>query len=143
VLELCDAVARRVREHDLKARTVTLKYRDERFETSTRAHTMSEGTDSGDVLFREAWRLFERVHGARKVRLLGIYASGFGASQLPLFGAAASAGRDRVRDAIEERFGEGSVTRASLLPRPAAFRGCDDTPPGPTASRKGSRRLRR
>jgi nucleotidyltransferase/DNA polymerase involved in DNA repair len=143
VLELCDSVARRVREHQLKARTVTLKYRDERFETSTRAHTMSEATDSGDVMFAEAWRLFEKVHGARKVRLLGIYASGFGASQLALFAAGGGAGRDRVRDAIEERFGEGSVTRASLLPRPAASRGCDDTPPGPTTSRKGSRRLRR
>src|SRR5687768_233537 len=36
LLALCDAVARRVREHELKARTVTLKYRDERFETVTR-----------------------------------------------------------------------------------------------------------
>ena len=102
-----------------------------------------EATDSGDVLFREAWRLFESVHGARKVRLLGIYASGFGPSQLALFAGTASAGRDRVRDAIEERFGEGSVTRASLLPAPGASRGCDETPPGPAAARKGSRRLRR
>ena len=143
VLELCDSVARRIREHGFKARTVTLKYRDERFETCTRARTMAEATDSGDVLFREAWRLFEGVHGARKVRLLGIYASGFGPSQRALFAATAEAGRDRVRDAIEERFGEGSLTRASLLPLPGASRGCDDTPPGPAAARKGSRRLRR
>jgi nucleotidyltransferase/DNA polymerase involved in DNA repair len=143
LLELADAVARRVREHEWKARTVTLKYRDERFETVTRAHTMGEATDSGDVLFQEAWRLFERVHGARKVRLLGIYASGFGPSQMALFGAKASAQRDRVRDAVEERFGEGTLTRASLLPPPAAARGCGDTPPGPAADRKGSRRLRR
>ena len=143
LLELCDSVARRVREHGFKARTVTLKYRDEHFDTRTRARTMAEAADSGDVLFREAWRLFEGVHGGRKVRLLGIYASGFGASQLGLFAAPASADRDRVRDAIEERFGEGSVRRASLLPLPAASRGCDDTPPGPAADRNGSRRLRR
>jgi hypothetical protein len=50
--------------------------------------------------------------------------------------------RDRVRDALEERFGDGAITRASLLPRPAS-RGCDETPPGPVDDRKGSRRLRR
>jgi DNA polymerase-4 len=142
VLELADAVARRVREHGVKARTITLKYRDERFVTVTRAHTVAEAADSGDVFFAEAWRLFEGVHGARRVRLLGIYASGFGPSQLGLFAPAASGERDRVRDALEERFGEGAITRASLLPRPES-RGCDETPPGPVDDRKGSRRLRR
>jgi DNA polymerase-4 len=140
LLELSDAVARRVREHGVKARTITLKYRDERFHTVTRAHTVGEASDAGDAFFAEAWRLFEGVHGARRVRLLGIYASGFGPSQLGLFGPAASVERDRVRDVVEERFGEGALTRASLLPRPAS-RGCDGTPPGPADGR--SRRLRR
>jgi nucleotidyltransferase/DNA polymerase involved in DNA repair len=147
LLEICDAVARRVREHGWKARTVTLKYRDERFFTVTRARTIEEATDSGDALFAVAWRLFEGVHGAGpergrqlKVRLLGIYASGFGPSQLGLFGPATSVERDRVRDAVDERFGEGALTRASLLPRPAS-RGCETTPPGPAGDR--SRRLKR
>jgi DNA polymerase IV len=142
LLELADAVARRVREHGLLARTITLKYRDERFKTVTRAHTVAEGTDAGDAFFAEAWRLFEGVHGARRVRLLGIYASGFGPSQLGLFGPSTSVERDRVRDAVEERFGEGALTRASLLPRPAA-RGREDTPPGPGPGNDRSRRLRR
>ena len=142
LLELADAVARRVREHGVKARTVTLKYRDERFITVTRAHTVAEAADSGDAFFAVAWRLFEGVHGARRVRLLGIYASGFGPSQLELFAPSTSVERDRVRDALEERFGEGAITRASLLPPPAS-RGCDGTPPGPVDDRKGSRRLRR
>ncbi len=142
LLEISDAVARRVREHGLKARTITLKYRDERFETVTRAHTLAEATDSGDAFFAVAWRLFEGVHGARRVRLLGIYASGFGPSQRGLFSPSSSVERDRVRDAVAERFGEGALTRASLLPRPAS-RGCEDTPPGPADARKGSRRLRR
>ena len=140
LLEISDAVARRVREHGLKARTITLKYRDERFDTVTRAHTVPEATDSGDGFFAVAWRLFEGVHGARRVRLLGIYASGFGPSQLGLFGPSTGVERDRVRDAVDERFGEGALTRASLLPRPAS-RGCESTPPGPADYR--SRRLRR
>jgi hypothetical protein len=56
------------------------------------------------------------------VRLLGIYASGFGAPQLGLF-KAPPARADRVRDVLEKRFGEGAVTRASQLPKPGPRRG--------------------
>ena len=119
------------------ARTVTLKYRDERFVTVTRAHTMKEATDSGDALFEVAWQLFGRVHAERRVRLLGIYASGFGPAQLGLFAHTREAERDRVRDAVEERFGQGALTRASLLSQP----GRADAQPA--ADRRGSRRLRK
>ena len=63
-----------------------------------------------------AARLFGDVHGRKKVRLLGIYASGFGASggQLGLFAEAPSPA-DQLRDKLKERFGESAVTRASLL----------------------------
>ena len=37
--ELADTVARRLRAHGLRGRTITLKYRDETFRTVTRAHT--------------------------------------------------------------------------------------------------------
>jgi DNA polymerase-4 len=98
---------------------VTLKYRDETFHTVTRAETLASPTDSGQTLFDVAWRLMAGVHGRRKVRLLGIYASGFGAErQLGLFpaGASSSAAADRLRDRVAERFGDGALTRASLLP---------------------------
>jgi DNA polymerase IV len=117
LLTLCDAVAQRLRAHGLKARTVTLKYRDETFRTLTRAETLGAPLDSGNDLFRVAWRLFEGVHGPRKVRLLGVYSSGFGApaGQLGLFAEPPSPA-DRVRDTVSERFGAGALTRASLLP---------------------------
>src|SRR3989442_690877 len=118
LLDLADSVARRLRGHGLRARTITLKYRDESFRTLTRAETGAEPTDAGDVLFRVTWRLFEAVHGERRVRLLGIYASGFGAgAQLDLFTPPASAA-DKVRDAVDRRFGEGTLTRASLMVYP-------------------------
>jgi nucleotidyltransferase/DNA polymerase involved in DNA repair len=118
LLGLCDAVARRLRQHGLKARTLTLKYRDEAFRTSTRAETQPVPVDSGNELFRIAWRLFQGVHAARKVRLLGVYASGFDAQagQRDLFPAPSSPA-DRLRDTLLGRFGEGAVTRASLIPR--------------------------
>ncbi len=117
LLELCDSVARRLRHHGLAARTVTLKYRDETFRTVTRAETVAAPVDSGDALFAIVWPLFSGVHGRRRVRLLGIYGSGFGAlAQRGLFQEPASPA-DRVRDAVDERFGEGTLTRASLIGR--------------------------
>ncbi len=134
LLDLSDAVARRLRSHGLRARTITLKYRDETFRTLTRAETVAEPTDAGDVLFRVTWRLFESVHGERRVRLLGIYASGFGAgAQLDLFARPGNAA-DQVRDAVDRRFGEGTLTRASLIVYPERRH---------TPDRRGSRRLRR
>jgi DNA polymerase IV len=134
LLDLADAVARRLRSHDLRGRTVTLKYRDETFRTLTRAETLVKPTDAGEVLFRTAWRLFEGVHGERRVRLLGIYTSGFGAgAQMDLFAPPASAA-DKVRDAVDRRFGEGTLTRASLMVYPERRH-----PP----DRRGRRRLRR
>jgi DNA polymerase-4 len=111
-------VARRLRGQGLRGRTVTLKYRDETFRTLTRAETLAAPTDSGNDLFRVIRRLFEGVHGPRKVRLLGIYASGFGgaASQLNLFAEhTLPSAVDQIRDRVAHRFGEGALTRASLL----------------------------
>jgi nucleotidyltransferase/DNA polymerase involved in DNA repair len=134
LLDLADAVARRLRGHGLRARTVTLKYRDETFRTLTRAETLPDPTDAGEVLFHTVWRLFEGVHGERRVRLLGIYSSGFGAgAQMDLFTPLASAA-DKVRDTVDRRFGEGTLTRASLMVYPERRH---------TPDRRGSRRTRR
>jgi DNA polymerase IV len=135
LLDLADEVARRLRSHGVRARTVTLKYRDETFRTVTRAETLSEPAESGNVLFSVAWRLLAGVHGRRRVRLLGIYASGLlSGADLGLFPAARSAA-DAVRDAVRDRFGDGRLTRASLL-------GPSGAPDNPR-DRQGSRRLRR
>ena len=118
LLSLADGVAERLRSHRLRARTITLKYRDETFKTITRAETMGTPTDSGETVFRVAWRLFQAVHARRKVRLLGIYASGFGRDrQLDLFEPPPSPA-DQLKDAVAARFGGASITRATLLGRP-------------------------
>ncbi len=115
LLDIADGVARRLRKHELRGRTITLKYRDESFRTLTRSETLSRPTDSSDVLFDVAWRHFEGVHRRVKVRLLGIYVSGFPTpDQLELFSEPRSEA-DRVRDAVNERFGQAALKRASLL----------------------------
>src|SRR5262245_20106366 len=129
LLTLADDVARRLRKAGLRARTVTLKYRDETFRTLTRADSLHSATDSAETIFATAWTLFQGVHGSLRVRLLGISTSGFGAgAQLDLF---PEGKLDRVLDAVTDRFGEGSLTRASLLDEPA---------PRPPRTRRGQGR---
>jgi len=131
LLSLCDGVASRLRAHALKARTITLKYRDEDFRTTTHARTLQRGTDSGDELFKVASELFHDVHGRRRVRLVGIYTSHFGdpTPQLGLFELPKpSTPADRVRDELKRRFGDEAITRASLLGR-RERRNPSDKPP--------------
>jgi DNA polymerase-4 len=120
LLDLSDSVAARLRAHGVRGRTVTLKYRDEDFTTITRAETLPAPTDAGNRIFDVAWRLFEKAHGRRKVRLVGVSLSGLAAPpQGALFTEAASPA-DSVRDAVRERFGSEALTRASLLGRRSA-----------------------
>jgi nucleotidyltransferase/DNA polymerase involved in DNA repair len=121
LLALCDGVARRLREQRLQCSTVTLKHRDDTFRTVTRAQTLPVPTDRSDALFETAWGLLQGLPAPRKVRLLGVYASSFGAGRqltLDLAREPEKKTADRVRDTVARRFGEGALTRASLLVYP-------------------------
>ncbi len=123
LLALADDVAARLREAGLVARTLQLKVRDETFATVTRALTLPESSDLGDVLHAAARRLFrERIAlGGRKVRLLGVGASGLeprDAGQLPLLVDRRMAKARKVAEAVDrirKRHGDDAVTRAQLL----------------------------
>jgi DNA polymerase-4 len=131
LLDLSDTVAARLRSHGLKTRTLTLKYRDERFRTTTHARTLPSGVDSGNEVFDVISALFGEVHRGRKVRLLGVSASHFGpgAPQLDLFSEdEVPLPADRLRDEVTRRFGKGVLTRASLLGR-REQRNPSDKPP--------------
>ena len=124
----------RLRAHELQARTVTLKYRDEDFRTATHARTLEARDRLGRRAVPARERLFEEVHGGSRVRLVGIYTSNFGEAtpQLGLFDAAAEPAKpgkvDRVRDEVARRFGGEAITRASLLGR-RERRNPSDKPP--------------
>ena len=124
LLQLADRVGHRLRGDELLAGGVTLKFRDDRFHTLTRAVILDDPTDVGDDLFRAAWGLLGRVDWTgRQVRLLGVTATRLQpaghspAGQLLLFGRGPDTKRELARtvDTIQRRFGSDAITRASLL----------------------------
>ncbi len=124
LLELADRVGRRLRFDEVLAGGVTLKFRDDGFQTRTRAVILDAPTDVGDDLFRAAWGLLGRVDWkGRRVRLLGVTATRLQraghapAGQLALFPRGRDPRRDLARtvDMIQQRFGSDAITRASLL----------------------------
>ncbi|MGH9390712.1 MAG: Y-family DNA polymerase, partial [Vicinamibacteria bacterium] len=66
LLSLSDAVAVRLRKHDLEGKTVTLKFRDESFATETRAHTLPSPVADGASIFEAAIGLLDRIRGKGK-----------------------------------------------------------------------------
>jgi DNA polymerase-4 len=118
LLAQADAVGRRVRRHNLRARGVTVKIRYGDFETITRSATLAEATDASDAFRAAAADLFDRwtKTSFRPVRLIGVTATRLSESgvQLPLFGAADAERKrrlDRAVDALQDRFGSGAIHR--------------------------------
>ena len=126
LLELTEQVARRLRRHQLRGRTVQLKLRFGDFSTITRAQTLPEATHVTQEILQAAVELLETAlpTGHRAVRLLGVGVSGLGErpnSQGQLFDAQQHERQqalDEVSDRIKDRFGSHSVRRATDL-RPA------------------------
>ena len=124
LLALSDAVAVRLRKHELEGKTVTLKFRDASFATETRAHTLPLPVADGASIFEAAMGLLARIRSkGRKVRLIGVSVSGLSrageARQRALFDRPEKVVKNeklgRARDVLEARFGKGTISRASFL----------------------------
>jgi DNA polymerase-4 len=124
ILSQAGRVGRRLRAAGLRGHTVTLKVKYDDFTLVTRRTTLTCATDDDRALFEAARAQLERVDLARPIRLTGVSVSGFEdeaeCGQLDLFGGAEGSPPDASRrralnaalDAIADRFGEGTVTRA-------------------------------
>ena len=125
---LAEDVGRSLRAEGLRGRTVTLKLRYSNFHTLTRTLTLPASTNAGGVVLRAAAGLLDRLGTLpRPVRLVGISVSGLGRAdlaQVSLFGDEDAQGLvDQVKDAINERFGEGTVRQAREVDPPDADSG--------------------
>jgi DNA polymerase-4 len=118
---LSEMVARRLREHDLHARTIQLKLRYSDFSTITRAHSFDHGTQLDTEIFREVRALF-RANWKPKatIRLLGVHASGLKATagQLNMLEEPNTNRWRKAMSAVDhlrDKFGEDSVSLAMGL----------------------------
>jgi hypothetical protein len=115
---MSEGVSGRLRHAGLKAGTITVKIRDSGFNTITRQRGLAEPSDMTEPIWQAALELARPEMRGKRIRLLGVAASGFGArEQLGLFQAADVRRRAAIEaaDELRERFGTRAVTRARLL----------------------------
>jgi DNA polymerase-4 len=124
LVQLADRTASRLRAHKLLAGTVSVKIRRADFTTYTRQRALEPPTQDTAIVAAAAEALLGAWLASQPraaVRLLGVGVSDLQAfRQSDLFsGALPDPGSrlDSAVDGIRDRFGEGILTRASLLPR--------------------------
>jgi len=74
--ELTKEVAEDIKHSGYVCRTVTIKIRFEDFKTYTRAKTLSEFTDSNELIRKAAFEALGRIKLEKQVRLIGVRVSG-------------------------------------------------------------------
>jgi len=119
---LADRTASRLRAHKLLAGRVSVKIRRGDFTTYTRQRALEPPTQDTAVVSAAAEALLSGWLASQPlaaVRLLGVGVSDLQViRQQDLFSAPQSASRlDSAVDGIRDRFGQGLLTRASLLPK--------------------------
>jgi DNA polymerase-4 len=126
LLWLAEQVARRLRRHLIKGKTIMVKLRNEHFKTITRQTTLSMATDFEEQIYREALHLARQARwGGSKIRLIGVSVSGFGAEeplQLGLFDAVETPTLPpeleklhKTVDTLKNRFGEQVIVKGTVL----------------------------
>ncbi len=122
LVALADRLGRRLRAKRRACRTVTLRLRFADFSRATRSHTMGEATVRTDTIIATTRALLAAAMPKIErdgITLLGISLTGLeddAAIQLTL-PFEREQRLDRTIDAVRERFGTGSITRAVLLDR--------------------------
>ena len=124
LLHHAEDVGRQLRRLHLKARTVTLKIKHADFHQITRSRTLHRPIQAAEPIFKQADQLFDQYPLSKSVRLIGVGASNFIAAATPvqteLFpdrdGSALSWEKiDHTVDAINDKFGQGRISKASLV----------------------------
>ncbi len=124
LLNLSDQTCRRLRRQKLVALTVQITVRRQDMTTINRSHTLAVPTDTTDIVYREACRLFDLhwSHG-EPVRLLGVALQNLTlvdetAMQLDLFSYEEQPKKEaltKAMDRLRDKFGEDAVLTAGML----------------------------
>jgi DNA polymerase-4 len=127
--EAADTVGRRLRRQGYVARGVRVKLKRADFQLVSRQASLAEPTQSAERLWQAAVSLAQGLEGQGPYRLVGIAAFGLARrdelTQLDLLApTAVRADRlEAVLDAVDERFGAGTVQRARERMRPVVIEG--------------------
>ena len=120
--ELADQVARRLRRHEIRGRTVQLKLRFSNFQTITRSMTLKRSSSTTEEIRAAAEQLLTNVNlENRSIRLLGVGVHNLDRGQIRqqmLFGDDELKKQNRLdqtTDDIKDKFGNIAVQRASSL----------------------------
>jgi DNA polymerase-4 len=125
LLELSEQLGQRLRQLEVRARTISLKVRSADFRTLTRSVTLPEATDLTEVLRQAVVEMFQKRVPQRlfPIRLLGVGASGLVrdlAVQGELFDdgwRAKQSALDQTLDEIRSRYGRDAIRRGGSLDR--------------------------
>ncbi len=119
--QLSEQVAARLRDKDVKGKTISIKIRFHDFKTITRSRTLAESTFSTKQIWLTAKQLFLDVlrTGATPIRLVGVSVSGFAgneAQQGDLFEQDVKQDKlDVLSDEINQRFGKSKIHRGRKI----------------------------
>ena len=123
LLKQAETVAAGLRKEGLRAKTITLKLKNSDFKSVTKSRTVAAPTCSAENIYMEAEKLLDTVLLTKKVRLIGVGASGFISASVPvqmgLFEKEKAAGKtweqvDKTLDHIKKKYGQDIIRRASL-----------------------------
>lgn len=118
LLRLSEMVGRRLREQSYSGRTITLTVRYSDMHTFTRRRSLQEHVDDGFAIYGIALSILrEQANSERPIRLIGVCVSNLvrGSHQLSLFADKKGCKLTETLDAINDRYGEFTIRRASLL----------------------------
>lgn len=126
LLQMADDIATRLRKKRVLCRNVTLKLRDDKFDTFTRSATFSASTDISAEILQSAWALYEAspIREPRSVRLIGLGVSKLSPSDEGQMELLVDERREKTRelertvDSIRKKMGSGAIKRATNLDKP-------------------------
>ena len=123
LLDHAERVARDLRRHGIRAKTVSIKIKHADFKQATRSVTLAAPTQSTKTIYAHAVKLLDAYRLRSKIRLIGVGTSNLVPTATPrqagLFENHATNGGsweevDKALDSIQQRFGREAVKRASL-----------------------------
>ncbi len=124
LMVLSDSVARRLREHGMLCRNISVWVRDANLSSFTRQASLSNPIGSSNALIKYSMEMFcANLTPPFRIRSIGIAAADLCTSaksvQFDIFGSAQKEEKEKIIeetvDKLKFRFGSGCVKRASLL----------------------------